>query len=450
MRACRSGGAPIILCPMMWVLYQILFAVGFAVMLPRFLWRMRRRGGYGAHFGERLGRYEPAVRDRLAGGGRIWIHAVSVGEVNVALSFIAEWRRRHSAARFVLSVTTPTGRGVAAGRMHEADVLIYFPVDFPPITRRAMDLIRPAALILVEGELWPNLIRRAAGAGVPVALINGRVSERSFRGYRKVGAFTRRVLPLFARLCMQGEADAERLRALGAPADRLRVMGSAKYELTPPPPQLEADARAFLAAVGFPADRLVLVGGSTWPGEEEALLELYRALRGEFPGLRLVLVPRHAERAPEVLRSLDASGVRFARRKQPPAPGSEPAEVALVDTTGELMGFYAAADVVFVGKSLTQHGGQNPIEPAWCGRPVICGPNMENFVPVMADFAAAGALIQVPDAAGLREAVRGLLADAARRAELGSRAGAFVRAQAGAMRRTADELEAAFGAAAGR
>lgn len=441
MRTCRPAAAPSILRRMIWVLYQILFAIGFAAMLPRFLWRMRRRGGYGAHFGERLARYAPDVAARLSETRRVWVHAVSVGEVQVALSFMAEWRRRRPDARFVLTTTTPTGRAVAAKRMDARDVLIYFPVDFPPVTRRALRAIRPRALILVEGELWPNLIRRAAQDGVPVALINGRVSERSFGGYRKLLAFTRRVLPLFSRMCMQGPADAARLQALGAPPERLRTMGSAKYELAPPPPSVEAGARTFLDAAGFPADRVVLVGGSTWAGEEAALLSVYGALRAEFPSLRLVLVPRHAERAEEVVRTIEAAAVRYVRRSRPPSPGGAPAEVALVDTTGELMGFYAAADLVFVGKSLTQHGGQNPIEPAWYGKAVICGPHMENFVPVMEDFSAGAALTIVADEAALRDAVRALLRDPARRADLGRKAGLVVAARAGALRRTADELE---------
>ncbi|MBM4155472.1 MAG: 3-deoxy-D-manno-octulosonic acid transferase [Lentisphaerae bacterium] len=424
---------------MLWVLYQVLFAIGFTLMLPYFLLRMRRRGGYGPGFGERFGRYAPDVAARLAAGPRIWVHAVSVGEVHVAMAFIREWRSRRPEARFVVSVNTPTGRKVAAAQLPAQDVLVYFPVDFPPIVRRVLDAIRPAALVLCEGELWPTLIRGCARRGIPVASINARVSDRSFRGYRRVRLFTRPLLPLIARFCAQGAEDGRRLVELGAPADRVRVVGSAKYEAAVPDPATAERARAFLRDAGFPADPVILVGGSTWAGEEAALLDVHRDLRAVFPALRLVLVPRHAERAPEVVAELARRGVPFVRRSGGPAPAVPP-EVALIDTTGELMAFYGAADIVFVGKSLTQHGGQNPIEPALWARPILTGPNMENFRPVVADFLETGALRQVPDAAALAAALRELLADPDRRADLGARAGAVVRAKAGAMKRTVDEL----------
>ncbi len=424
---------------MLWVLYQVLFVVGFTLMLPHFLLRMRRRGGYGPGFGERFARYAPDVAAKLAVGPRIWVHAVSVGEVHVAMAFIREWRARRPEARFVVSVNTPTGRKVAAAQLGEPDVLVYFPVDIPLVVRRVLDAIRPAALVLCEGELWPNLIRGCARRGIPVASINTRVSDRSFRGYRRVRLFTRRLLPLFSRFCAQGAEDGRRLVELGAPADRVRVVGSAKYEAAVPGPSTAGRARAFLRGAGFPDDAIVLVGGSTWAGEEAALLDICRDLRAEFPALRLVLVPRHAERAPEVVAELERRGVPFVRRSGGPAPAVPP-EAALIDTTGELMGFYGAADIVFVGKSLTQHGGQNPIEPALWSRPILVGPNMENFRPVVADFLETNALLQVPDASGLQAALRDLLADPARRADLGARAGAVVRAKAGAMRRTVEEL----------
>ena len=424
---------------MLWALYQVLFAIGFMLMLPHFLLRMRRRGGYGPGFGERFGRYAPDVAARLAAGPRIWVHAVSVGEVHVAMAFIREWRAHRPEARFVVSVNTPTGRKVAAAQLAEPDVLVYFPVDVPPIVGRVLGAIRPVALVLCEGELWPNLIRGCARRGIPVASINARVSDRSFRGYRRVRPFTRRLLPLFTRFCAQGAEDGRRLVDLGAPEERVRVVGSAKYEAAVPDPSTAERARSFLRGAGFPDDAVVLAGGSTWAGEEAALLDICRDLRADFPALRLVLVPRHAERGPEVVAELERRGVPYVRRSGGPAPAVPP-EVALIDTTGELMGFYGAADLVFVGKSLTQHGGQNPIEPALWSRPILVGPNMENFRPVVADFLETSAIRQVPDAAALAAALRELLADPARRADLGARAGAVVRAKAGAMKRTVDEL----------
>lgn len=431
----------------MWIVYNILFTVGFVVMLPYFLWRMTRRGGYGRRFMERFGRYRAEVRAALHGTDPVWIHAVSVGEVYVAFQLMESWRGRDPSIRFVLSVNTSTSRRIAERRLRDPDVLIYFPLDFPPIIRSVLRRLHPRALILIECELWPNLIRLAARRRVPMALVNGRISAHSFKGYRRLRFFTRRLLPLVDALCAQDARDAERLIALGAPATKVHVLGSAKYEVVRHEPEGEARAGAALARAGFAPPRLLLLGGSTWPGEEEALMQIYRALKPAFPTLGLVLAPRHAERTPEVLAAIAAQGLRVLRRSAlaEEIPAGTPAaaaacDVFLIDTTGELTHFYPQADLIFIGKSLTQHGGQNIIEPAHFGKPILCGPNMENFPGIVDDFLLAKALVQAPDADALREAVRTLLADPAARADLGARATALIREKAGALQRTLDVL----------
>lgn len=436
---------------MLWAIYQVLFTVGFLLMLPRFLVRMRRRGGYGAHFGERLGRYSPETAAELAAGGRIWVHAVSVGELYVALAVMEELRRRRPAVRFIVSVNTSTARAIAERQVRPPDVLVYFPVDFLPVVRRVLDRLRPRAFIPMEYELWPNLVRESARRGLPVALVNGRVSDAAFRGYRRVRAFTRRLLPEVTLFCMQGETDADRIRELGAPPERVRVTGSVKYGVARRDPEAEARMRAALRAIGWAEGDPLLVGGSTWPGEEEALLDAFRERRVECPALRLLLAPRHAERRDEVSRVIESRGLRLVRRSEQaagaPAPAGGPPDVLLLDTTGELRHCYAWADVIFIGKSLgDQHGGQNVIEPALCGRAVVCGPNMENFADITAEFLRAGALCQVKDAAGLRRAVRELLSDPVRRAECGRLGEALVKEKAAALGRTAEfVLEAVDG-----
>ena len=432
---------------MLWCFYHILFTFGFLLLLPKYLLRMRKRGGYRDGFAQRFGRYETGIAAKLADGRRrVWIHAVSVGETYVALGLMKTLRARDPDAAFILSLNTPTARAIAGSRLGAEDVLVYFPVDSPAFVNRALDALRPAALILVECELWPTLLRTCARRGIPMALVNGRVSDRSYRGYRRIRFLMRRLLPLFRVLCMQGEQDARRLAALGAPADRLRVLGSAKYEIGTEDPAAEDAAAADLERT-CGSGRRVWLGASTWPGEEQALGELHMKLAAEFPGLLLVLAPRHAERAPEVCATLEAMGLtyvtRSGRRGASSVPTDRPA-VFLLDTTGELKNFYALAEVVFVGKSLASHGGQNPIEPACRGRAVVCGPHMENFGPVMADFHAAGALVQVQDAVGLGRAVRELLSDEPLRDELGRRAHALVRRQSGALERTVGELAVAF------
>jgi len=424
---------------MMWLIYNLLFVFGFLVMLPRFLWRMARRGGYARNFLERFGRYAPAVRAQLAAGGRVWVHAVSVGEVGVGLRLIAELRRRQPDLRCVLSTTTSTGHAVAQRQLAAADVLIYFPLDFPLLSRRVLNLIRPRALLLIENELWPNLVRGAGRRGIPVVMVNGRISPHSYAGYRRLKPWTRRLLAGVNLCCAQGAADAQRLRDLGAPADRVRVLGSAKYDLAPAGDGGASQARAALRAAGFADERPLLLGGSTWPGEEAALLDAWRAVRDGCPDLALVLVPRHAERRAAVLEEINRRGLRAVLRSDPPAPAAAARpDVLLVDTTGELRNFYAVADVIFVGKSLTRHGGQNIIEPAQCAKPVIVGPHMENFDSILPDFLAAQAVIQVPDAAALTRAIRQLLADPDARRALGARAAEVVHRKAGAIRATVD------------
>ena len=422
---------------MKWLIYNIVFSFAYLLLLPWFLRRMWRRGGYRKGFFERIGRFPKDLRAKLGARRRVWMHAVSVGEVFVAMRVARELRERRPGLAFVFSVTTSTGRAMAEKLMEKDDVLLYFPVDTPWVVRRVLSAVRPLALVLIETEIWPNLIRAMSARRIPVVMVNGRISDRSYRGFKKLRYFVRDVFSLFDLVCVQGRDDSSRIIELGARPERVHVMGTAKYD--------EAAAAGavlpptdVLRSAGFPVDAILLVGGSTWPGEETVLLDLYCRLQAAHPRLRLVLVPRHAERAAEVAAEIEKAGLRGVRRSLlgGAAGAPAPAEVLLVDTTGELKSFYAAADIVFVGKSLTQHGGQNIIEPAALGKPVIVGPNMENFRPVMADFLAAGAVLQVPDAAALGAAVERLLGDPSARAEYARIGRDLVRGKAGVVKAT--------------
>jgi 3-deoxy-D-manno-octulosonic-acid transferase len=430
---------------MVWVLYNILFVIGFLLMLPRFLVRMARRGGYARNFEQRFGRYSPDVLRRLGEGRRIWIHAVSVGEIFVALRLMERWRARRPGLRFVLTTTTSTGHAVAARQLHADDVLLYFPLDVPAITRRALDAIDPLALVLVELELWPNLVRMAHARQVPVILVNGRISDHSFRGYRRLRYFTTRLLPMLDVMCAQTRLDAERLIALGADARRIRVLGTAKYDVATFDPTGEAEARNVLSRAHIGPEQMILLGGSTWPGEEHALMDAYKGLKTRYRNLVLVLAPRHAERAPAVLREIQDHALKVVRRSEladPAAQARARPQVFLLDTTGELKNFYACADVIFVGKSLmSQHGGQNLIEPALYGKPIVVGQNMENFRAVADDMAEADALVQVTDLQSLRRSLDDLFSNEARRRELGANAARVVREKTGSIERTLDLLD---------
>jgi len=424
---------------MKWWIYNGLFAVGYTLLLPKFAVRMWRRGGYRRGFLQRFGVYGGLV-ERLAARRRIWIHAVSVGEIQVAFGFMAAMRKAIPGVAFVITTTTSTAHQLAEKQVAGDDVLLYFPADFPWIIRRVLAQVKPLALILTESELWPNLIRMLGGRGVPVFMINGRISETSFRGYRWVRSFFADVLKGFTLLLVQGAGDRDRLVALGAPAERVQVMGSAKYDLGEFSAwQTEKVARV-LETVGIePKHDTILVGGSTWPGEEDVLVSIYRRLKPKYKALRLVLVPRHAERRAEVEEQIKRQHVSYVRRSvlhDTDLPGRHPADMLLVDTTGELRDFYACADIVFVGKSLTEHGGQNLIEPAALGRAVVVGPNMENFAMVMPDFLATRACWQVADATELERAIEQLLADRELREAYGERAHQLVEQHRGVIERS--------------
>lgn len=422
---------------MIWFFYNLLFPIVYLLMLPGFLLRMAKRGGYLANFGHRFGRYSAHELRVLSGPPRIWVHSVSVGEVQVGLKLIARMRERMPDARFVLTITTSTADRIARQQAHPDDLVLYFPVDFPWVVRRVLDLIHPRAFIMVETELWPNLIRQLSRRKIPIVLVNGRISDRSFPRYRRIRFLTRRLLPRIDLFCMQSEDDRTRMIELGAPSERVHALASAKYETADRDPGREAKAAEVLAAAGF-GDGPVLMGGSTWPGEDAVLARVFKALAPKHPGLRLLIAPRHFEKAPDVLKTLAAEGLTFLLRSEAgPTPPAEPPQVLVLDTTGELMSFYACATVVFVGKSLCERGGQNPIEPALCGKPVVTGPDMSNFTRIMRDFSAVNAVVQVADEAALLREVDALLSDPVRAAAMGARAEQLVRANAGALTTTA-------------
>ncbi|HMO50048.1 MAG TPA: 3-deoxy-D-manno-octulosonic acid transferase [Kiritimatiellia bacterium] len=423
---------------MIWKIYNLLFALIFPLLLPHFFWRMKRRGGYSRNFGQRLGFYSDEVLRALGGEPRVWLHAVSVGELYVALCLIREWREREPDVRFALTVTTSTAYAIAERELSAADVVLYFPVDFPPVMRRAFAVINPRALVLVEVELWPNLIRMARRRSLPVFLVNGRMSDRSFRGYSRLKALTRPLLAEFDVISVQSEEDRKRFIALGADPARTVHLGSAKYDVALTTPLAGGEkALEVMRAAGIRPDHLVLLGGSTWDGEEEAMVDLYRGLKTRYRNLVLMIAPRHVERLPALLEILKPKVGKLVRRstitETAAVAPAQPPDVLLIDTTGELKHFYAHADVIFVGKSLTQHGGQNIIEPALYGKPVIVGPNMENFIAILADFLAEDAVVQVKDLQGLRRAVDDLLCDPGKRDEIGQAARRVVESQSGSL-----------------
>jgi len=425
-------------------LYNLLLPLVMLLYLPAFTLKMLRRGGGWRHLGERFGCFSAgqlaALRQLRA---PVWVHAVSVGEVVAALEFIRRWRARRPELEIVLSVTTTTGHATARSRLPEGVRLIYCPLDFLGTVRRVLRLVRPRLLVIFEVEIWPNLIAAAARSGARVALVNGRMSDRSARGYRRFAWFFRPLFRRFALLCVQSEEDAARLRAAAGANAPVHVCNTMKFDQTPD--QAQRDAAADLDAAFGPGPRLLFTAGSTHPGEEAAVAEACRLLKPDFPQLKLVLVPRHHERAAQAAAALREHGLACRLLKSDPAIVDAPpaaADALLVNTTGDLMRFYGVADVAFVGKSFAgNHGGHNIIEPAIFGKPVLHGPNLENFRLVAEIFRRADASLEVADAAGLAAALRRLLADPEARHAYGRRARAVVDQQRGAIARTLDLLE---------
>lgn len=433
----------------MGILYNILFSLGYVLLLPRFLLRMRRRGGYRRDFRERFGLYSYEKQVCLKETPRLWVHAVSVGEAMVALLFVQTWRQQDPSARFVLSVTTSTGHALMKKRKHPDDLLIYFPLDFPWVINRLLAQWQPTALVLTECEIWPNLLRGLHQRGIPAFVINGRVSDASFRGYRWLRSFFQRAAGCIDQFYVQTERDEQRLRFLGMAPEHVTVCGSAKYDVPRPEPDVAAAVRQAVADAGLDADGLLWVLGSTWPGEERLLMNVFRRLRASFPDLQVILVPRHMERRRDVASVLETSGFPYVMRsamEEKAWQSTEKPVMLLADTTGELQGYYALATMVYIGKSLAgNHGGQNPIEPAALGKPVVTGANMENFTGVMEEMLSAEAVVQVADEHALFKECERLLSDETYRKELGSRAAELVETRRGVTERTVQSIRDRLG-----
>jgi 3-deoxy-D-manno-octulosonic-acid transferase len=404
-----------------------LLALGY---LPAFLVRKVWRAGYPLALRERLGfvRLSP-------GPERFWVHAVSVGEVMAAIPLVQALRARWPDTEIVISTVTATGAEVARSRLPEAAATFAFPVDLAGAARRAVARVRPRCFIALETELWPNLLRTLARAGIPAVLANGRISDRSYGRYRLVRGLFRRVLDHVTLFAMQSAEGARRIIDLGAPAERVIVTGNLKMELPAP---RESGRELWRRLLGLDQDPVWVVG-STHRGEDEPVLDVFARLRGEGLRLRLILAPRHPERASEVEQLARARDLRVVRRSR---LGSDTTgEVIILDTVGELASLYAVADVIFVGGSLVPVGGHNVIEPALSAKPVIFGPHMMNFREAASLLLTAGGAVQVSDAAGLEAALRSLLADDSLREIRGRSAWEAVRAHQGACARTIGALE---------
>jgi 3-deoxy-D-manno-octulosonic-acid transferase len=406
-------------------LYSLLLYLLLPFVLLRLLWRARRQRGYLDHLAERFGYYAPA-----ASGPFIWVHAVSVGETRAVEPLIRALREKYPQYRVLLTHMTPTGRETGEALFGDDVVRAYLPYDHPGAVARFLDHFRPKTGIVMETEIWPNLIQACRGNSVPLYLVNARLSQKSFARYRRLPRLARESLAGFTTVAAQSEEDARRLTTLGAVG--ARVTGSIKFDVAPPPAQIDL-GRTWRREFG--ASRPVLLAASTREGEEALLLDVLAAI--DAPGLLVVVVPRHPQRFEEVARLLDARGVRFQRRSAGTAVAAE-TRVLLGDSMGEMFAYYAACDAVFVGGSLLPFGSHSLIEPCAAGKPVLVGPSTYNFAEAAELAVQAGAAIQVPDAVTLAREAGRLLRDPAAAGRMAQAALAFASAHRGA---TAKVLE---------
>ena len=419
----------------MYFAYSLLTLVVFVVISPYFVYQAIRYKKYIGSLRQRLG-FLP-ISFNIDGDDSIWIHAVSVGEVLTARAIAADLKTRYPRLRLFLSTTTIAGQQIARRQIQHADGVFYFPFDWTLTSRRTLNLVRPRLFLMMETEIWPNLLRLCRKRGVKTVVINGRISQRSYPRYRIVRPFFRRVLADVDRFCMQSEESARRLISLGADASRVTVSGSLKFDSLQRPSSTHARPRdRVLRFFRVSANRTVIVAGSTLKGEEAAVLRAFVRVKSALPSALCVLAPRQPERFGEVERLARDAGFVVMRRTELPIDAEPRADVIVLDTIGELAQLYQLATAVFVGGSLADHGGHNILEPAIFGKPIVFGPHMQNFKEIAGAFLSNDAAIQVQSDRELDTALVALVTDPIRRARLGAAARALVEANRGAKEKT--------------
>jgi 3-deoxy-D-manno-octulosonic-acid transferase len=441
-------------------IYSLLMGFAALLLVPYWLVQGLRHGKYISNLGQRLGFSFPSLANLpVDRPGAIWLHAVSVGEALSGVTLARRLKESYPDRPLIISTTTITGQALARERMPFADAAIYFPLDWTSCVRRAMNAVRPSLVLILETEIWPNFLREARHRSVPVLFVSGRISDRSFARYQSylsafgffLSPFLKDALSNSSGFLMQGEKDADRIRALGAPADRVFVSGNLKYDLELPAPTplsnwLETEARRRGRSP-------VIVAGSVVATEEPLALIAFGTLQGEYPKALLVLAPRKPERFDAAAEFIDESHRKFIRRSRLPIPGpshslggsqngaiSEDVTVILIDSIGELASLYRVADGVFVGGSLVPSGGHNILEPAAFGKIPVFGPSMENFSEIASRFVSAGAAVQVESPEDVGVAWIEFLRDPERAKKMSASARSLVETSRGATDRALAEI----------
>lgn len=408
----------------MFILYDLIFILFCLIYLPIFIFKRKWHKG----FFSRLGFLDDEYFKGLNILRPIWIHAVSVGEVKAIQPFLSKLRKIYPDKKFVLSTVTKTGNEIAQKIVKPQDVLIYLPLDLSFVVRKFLDCFNPCIFIIVETEIWPNIISQLKERNIPVAIINGRLSKKSLKGYRMLKVLFRRILNEVDLFCMQTKKDAENIIGLGAPKERVEICGNMKFDMADPQKLAEEN-------LGKSRDELIFVAGSTHRGEEEVVVRIYKKLLRSFPELKLLIAPRHIERVPEIEKTIGGFGfspVLFSEIKETASIFSQKNGcVIILDTLGQLNYIYRFAAICFIGGSLVDKGGHNIIEPALFSKPVIFGPFMSNFDDIAKVFIEKNAAVQVKDEKDFLQACVNLLSKPELRNELGGRARQIINSSKG-------------------
>jgi len=413
----------------MYIIYNMLLIIATVVLFPVILFKLIMVPKYRGGLTQKLGRLRKGVMRVIRGTRPIWVHAVSVGEVMAAHPLIRELKKKYPGRKLILSTVTVTGYFTARRRVPEADAVFFFPFDYPWIVRRVIHNINPQVVLVAETELWPNFFRELKKAGIPSAVINGRISLKSHKNYLKFRKFFSLVFNNVDLFCMQSEADALRIREIGAAAEKVMITGNLKFD------QNMTKTQPILTIIQ--PGRKVITAGSTHRGEEAALLDIFTQLRVKYPELLLILAPRHPERFTEVETLVNNAGYECQRRTQLKVPVKD---VLLLDTIGELRAFYSLCDIAFVGGSLVKVGGHNLLEPAAMKKPVIFSRYMYNFKEISEALMSAGGGVMVKDKGELYIQLDKLLSDTELAKRMGERAFRVIEMNSGAAKKTIDAI----------
>lgn len=420
----------------MFFFYNIFFPLAFILFIPGMVYKLIRRPGHKQTYLERFAIFAAERKQLLRSfRGAVWIHSVSVGETMIALSMIKKWKAEKPDLKIVLSTTTTTGQELARNKISDDIPVFYCPIDFILFVKKVVALIQPSMLVIFETELWPNMIREARNAGAKVALVNGRMSDKSFRGYSKFRMFFQPILDMFDDICVQSEMDEKRFAGI-ASHSRIHNCGNLKFDQNIPHSFPDMPLKDYFGEGEF----LYILAASTHLGEEKLIAETYLALKKNNPKARLIIIPRHAERGNDIVNDLNSLDLNFHRKTENSLP-EKPVDCLLADTTGEMLGFINCSDIVIMGKSLAGHDeGHNLIEPSLMAKPVVTGSVLKNFRYVLNVLKEADALVTIDSDSDLKDALQALISDEKKRLSIGEKAKAVIEKQTGATERVINVL----------